>query len=63
MAVLSAAIPFVWFGTDAGSVVFQMSRNRKRVTENEKEIIEACALSQNASCFETVARVLLRSTL
>ena len=47
------------FVTDAGSIVLQMPRNRKRVTQKEKEIIEAYALSQNASYFETVARVIL----
>jgi hypothetical protein len=48
-----------------------MPRNRKRVTQKEKEIIEAHALcqekqiieayafSQNALCFEIVARVTL----
>jgi len=34
-----------------------------RVTQKEKEIIEAYAVSQYASCFETVARVTLLSTL
>ena len=59
------------FVTDAGSIVLQMPRNRKRVTQKEKEIIEARALcqekqtieayafSQNALCFEIVARVTL----
>jgi hypothetical protein len=35
-----------------------MPQNRKRVTRKEREIIEACALSQNASCFETVSGVI-----
>ena len=34
-----------------------------RVTQKEEEIIEAHALSQYASCFETVARVTLLLTL
>ena len=62
MAVPSTVIPFA-FVTDAGSIVLQMPRNRKRVTQKEKEMIEAYALSQNSSCFETVARVVLRLTL
>jgi len=51
------------FVTDAGNIVLQVPRNRKRVTQKEKEIIEAYALSQNASCFETVVRVILLLTL
>jgi hypothetical protein len=39
-----------------------MPGNRKRVTQKEKEIIEAYALSQNTLCFETVARVTLLLT-
>jgi len=35
-----------------------MPRNRKRVIQKEKKIIEAYALSQNASCIETVACVI-----
>jgi hypothetical protein len=50
-------LPSSAFVTDAGSIVLQMPRNRK--TQKEKEIIEAYALSQNASCFETIARVIL----
>jgi len=53
-------LPSSAFVTDAGSIVLQMPRNRKRVTQNEKEIIEAYALSQNC---ETVARVILPLTL
>jgi hypothetical protein len=34
-----------------------MPRNRIRVTENEKEIIEVYALSQNASWFESISRM------
>jgi hypothetical protein len=34
-----------------------------RATQKEKEIIETHALSQYASCFETVARVTLLLTL
>ena len=51
------------FVTDAGSIVLQMPRHRKIVTQKKKEIIEAYAFSQNASCFETVARVILLLTL
>jgi len=40
-----------------------MPGNRKRVTHNEKEIIEAYVLSQNVSCFETLASVTLRLAL
>ena len=42
MAVPSTTIAFV-FVTDAGSIVLQMPRNGKRVTQNEKEIAEAYA--------------------
>jgi hypothetical protein len=40
-----------------GIIVLQMPRNRIRVTQNDKEIVQAYALSQNASCFESVSRV------
>ena len=43
----------------AGNIVLQMPRNRKRVTQEEEAIIEAYAVSQNASCFETFSRVTL----
>jgi len=56
-------LPSSAFVSDAGSIVLQMPQNRKRVTLNDKEIIEAYALSQNSSCCETVARVILRVTL
>ena len=56
-------LPSSAFVTDAGSIVLQMPRNRKVVTQKEKKIIEAYALSQNVSCFETVARVILLLTL
>ena len=61
MAVPSTAIVFVLV-IDAGSIVLQMPRNWKRVTQ-KKGIIEAYALSQNASCCETVARVILHLIL
>jgi len=62
MAVPSRLVPSFAFVTDAGNIVLQMPRNRERVTQ-KKEIIEAHALSQNALCCETVARVILRLTL
>jgi hypothetical protein len=55
-------LPSSAFVTDAGSIILQMPWNRKSVTQKEKKIIEAYALSQNASCFETVARVILLLT-
>ena len=42
MAVLSTALPSSAIVTDTGSIVLQMPRNRKRVTQKEKGIIEAC---------------------
>ena len=55
MAVPSTAITFVSICKQHRQYFLQKTRNRKRVTQKEKEIIAACALSQNASYFETVA--------
>jgi hypothetical protein len=56
-------LPSSAFATGVGSIDLQMPRNRKGVTQKKKEIIEAYALSQNASCFEIVAHGVLLLTV
>jgi len=41
MAVPFTAIAFVCLATVVGNIVLQMPRNRKRITQKEKEIIES----------------------
>ena len=56
-----AIVPLSSFVTGV-VLLFYRCLEMGRVTQKEKEIIEACALNRYASCIETVARATLLST-
>jgi len=58
MAVPSMAVAFICFCNRRRQYCFTDASKQEK-SNSEKEIIEAHALSRNASCSETVARVTL----